>query len=83
MNFFYGVIFIILIYPMLESLAAIIIQLSELIKGLISIQITKINLKIKSLQEDNDDFITTKKNPIGFSLNDIKENEEVTSEEDL
>lgn len=68
---------------MLESLAAIIIQLSELIKGLISIQITKINLKIKSLQEDNDDFITTKKNPIGFSLNDIKENEEVTSEEDL
>lgn len=83
MDFFYGVIFIILIYPTLESLAAMIIQLSELIKSLISIQITKINLKIKSLQDDNDDFITTKKNPIGFSLNDIKENEEVTSEEDL
>lgn len=83
MDFFYGVIFIILIYPTLDSLGAIIIQLLELIKGLISIQITKINLKIKSLQEDNDDFITTKKNPIGFSLNDIKENEEIASEEDL
>lgn len=75
--FLLGMVFIILIYPILESIGTVIITALELVKGILSVKITYLNMTIKKLSNSDD----LPKQIIGFRIPDNDENEEDFNED--
>ena len=72
-NFLFGIIFLVVILPMLESISSIIALGFEVIKAKLSLKISKINSQIQEHQQGGES------RAIGFQIyeEDIEEDDEI------
>lgn len=70
--FILGMFFIEFIYPICESICTIILSYLERIKGKLTVDITKTNLKLQKMAEPPD----SSTHVIGFSIDTDEEEEE-------
>ena len=76
--FLFGITFVTIIIPVLEEISQIIITLLELVKGKITIPITKMNSTIKKIANEEEPYETR---AIGFTSSFDEEEDE--TDEDL
>lgn len=72
--FIAGILFVQIVIPILDGIAALFLALVELIKGRINIDIVKSNVKIQKLKDSLDD--DGPKRAIGFVVPEETEEEE-------
>lgn len=72
--FIAGILFVQIVIPILDGIAALFLALVELIKGRINIDIVKSNVKIQKLKDSLDD--DGPKRAIGFAIPEETEEEE-------
>lgn len=77
--FIFGLLFNIIFIPIVDEVVQVILTLLELIKGKITIPITKINQQIQSIN-DSENF-SNKSNLIGFSIESNEQGD--NNDEDL
>lgn len=69
--FILGVLFVLLIYPVIESLSSLILTAIEVAKGYLNTKIMKYNTQLKQMSSEEDNTI----NPIGFFSQEEDEDE--------
>lgn len=69
--FILGVLFVLLIYPVIESLSSLILTTIEVAKGYLNTKIMKYNTQLKQMSSEEDNTI----NPIGFFSQEEDEDE--------
>lgn len=62
--FILGIVFVLFVSPIVESLCTLILTGIEVIKGYLTLKITKINVQIHKMSLEEDEKIIH--NPIGF-----------------
>ena len=72
--FIAGILFVQIVIPILDGIAALFLALVELIKGRINIDIVKSNVKIQKLKDSLDD--DGPKRAIGFAIPEETEEED-------
>jgi hypothetical protein len=72
--FIAGILFVQIVIPILDGIAALFLALVELIKGRINIDIVKSSVKIQKLKDSLDD--DGPKRAIGFAIPEETEEEE-------
>lgn len=72
--FIAGILFVQIVIPILDGIAALFLALVELIKGRINIDIVKSNVKIQKLKDSLDD--DGPKRAIGFAVPEETEEED-------